>query len=454
MAVMAENSRETQPHVVIIGGGFGGLHAAQSLGSKAVRVTLVDRRNHHLFQPLLYQVATATLSPGDVAEPLRQIVRRHRNVRTLLAEVTAIDLEGKTITLAEGDQLQYDYLILAAGGRHAYFGHDAWEPLAPGLKTLEDALEIRRRILSAFERAERLCLEARDSGEQVPGDVIKALLTFAIIGGGPTGIELAGALTEIAQHTLAGEFQGIDPRQARIIVLEGESRVLPAMPAKLSHKAETALKRLGVEVRTHSLVTDVTEDGISVGEEFIPVKTVFWAAGVAAAPLARTLGVPLDRAGRVPVEPDLTLAGHPEVYVIGDLSTESKPTGPLPGLAAVAMQEGRAAAENLLRSEQGIARLRFRYRDRGAMAIIGRGSAVAAFPHGVQIAGPVAWLAWLFIHLYMLIGFENRVLVLMQWAWSYLTWNRGARLITETSISEAIEASARARGRPRGRTSA
>src|SRR5262245_22000623 len=407
------------PHVVVVGGGFGGLAAARALARWPVRVTLVDRRNHHLFQPLLYQVATATLSPADIAQPLRSILRNAPAATVILGEVEKVDLADRRLVLTDG-ALDYDALILAAGASHSYFGHDEWEALAPGLKTLEDAIEIRRRVLLAFEAAER----ATDAAER------RAQLTLVVIGGGPTGVELAGALAEIARHTIARDFRTIDPTQARVVLLEAGERVLAAFPPALSQSAEQVLRRLGVEVRTGARVTRVTPDAVWLGGEQIRSRAVIWAAGVAASPLARSLGVPLDRAGRVPVEPDLSVAGHPEVLVIGDLCAFRRADGELlPGLAPVAMQQGRAAADNVWRYLSGQARQPFRYRDKGSMATIGRGAAVAAVGD-LQLSGSLAWLAWLFVHIMYLVGFRNRLLVLIQWAWAYVTWQRGARLIT------------------------
>ncbi len=407
------------PHVVIVGGGFGGLAAARTLAGRPVRVTLVDRRNHHLFQPLLYQIATATLSPADIATPLRSILRAAANVRVLLGEAEKVDLAGRRLGLVDG-ALDYDALILAAGASHSYFGHDDWEPLAPGLKSLEDAIEIRRRVLLAFEAAER----ATDAAERA------ALLTFIVIGGGPTGVELAGALAEIARHSIARDFRAIDPAQARIVLLEAGDRVLAAFPADLSGRAAQALGRLGVEVRTGSKVTNVTSDAVWLGGEQIRSRAVIWAAGVAASPLARSLGVPLDHAGRIPVEPDLSVPGHPEVLAIGDLCALRDAKGALlPGLAPVAMQQGRAAADNAWRHLAGQPTRPFAYRDKGSMATIGRGAAVAVVGD-LHLSGTLAWLAWLFVHIMYLVGFRNRVLVLIEWAWAYVTWQRGARLIT------------------------
>lgn len=413
------SDRAGHPHVVIVGGGFGGLYAARALASRPVRVTLLDRRNHHLFQPLLYQVATAALNPSDIATPLRSILRRAPNVTVFLAEVVAVDLAGRRLVLDEG-AMPYDALVLAAGAGHSYFGHDDWEPLAPSLKTLEDALEIRRRVLLAYEEAER----EQDGAEQ------RALLTSVVIGGGPTGVELAGALAEISRETIARDFRLIDPTKARIVLLEGGPRVLAAFPDPLPARAAAALARIGVEVRTGATVTRVTPDAVWLGGEQIRARTVLWAAGVAAAPLTRTLGVPLDRAGRVMVERDLSIPGHPEAFAIGDLCAFIAEDGrPLPGLAPVALQQGRAAARNVLHRLAGEPTEAFRYRDRGSMATIGRAAAVAVVGR-LRLSGLPAWLAWLFVHIMFLIGFRNRFLVLFEWAWAYVSWQRGARLIT------------------------
>jgi len=408
-----------EPHVVVVGGGFGGLNAARALAGQPVRVTLLDRRNHHLFRPLLYQVATAALNASDIAAPLRSVLRRARNVTVLLAEVERVDLAERRLVLDRG-AIGYDALILAAGAGHSYFGHDDWEAFAPGLKSLEDALEIRRRVLLAYESAER---EA-DGAEQ------RALLTFVVVGGGPTGVELAGALAEIARQTIARDFRVIDPTKARVVLIEGGPRVLASFPPSLSDRARRALERIGVEVRTGSIVTRVTADAVWLGGEQIRARTVLWAAGVAAAPLTRTLGVSLDRADRVPVEADLSIPGHPDAFAIGDMSLCRGPSGtPLPGLAPVAIQQGRHAADNVLRRLSGRPTRAFRYRDRGSMATIGRAAAVATVG-GIQLWGLVAWLAWLLVHIMFLIGFRNRFLVLFEWAWAYISWQRGARLIT------------------------
>jgi NADH dehydrogenase len=408
-----------QPDVLIVGAGFGGLYAAKALKNAPVKVTVIDRRNHHLFQPLLYQVATAGLSPGDIAYPIRGVLGRQRNVRVLLAEAVGVDLAARKVKLRDGE-IPYDYLILAPGVRHAYFGHDDWEPWAPGLKTLEDALEIRRRILLAFEKAEREPDKARR----------RALLTFVIVGGGPTGVELAGAIAEISRQVMVRDFRAIDPREARIILIEAGPRILSTYPGDLSAKAEAQLKRLGVEVWTGSLVTSIDASGVVVKEQKVPAATTLWAAGVKASPLARSLGVELDRAGRVNVQPDLTIPGHPEAFVIGDLAALRDEHGkPLPGVAPVAIQQGRHAARSILRACRGLSIEPFHYLDRGSLATIGRAAAVADFGW-IKFSGFFAWLSWLFIHIFFLIGFRNRFIVMFEWAWAYFTYQRAARLIT------------------------
>jgi len=413
-------SEPYRPRVVIVGGGFGGLYAARALRHAPVRVTLIDRHNYHLFQPLLYQVATATLSPADIARPIRHIVRRQRNTDVLLAEVRDVDAARRALTLADGRTLRYDYLILATGAVDQYFGHDEWAPIAPGLKTIDDATEIRRRFLLAFEHAEQV-----DDPE-----LRRALLTFVVIGGGPTGVEMAGAFAEMAHHTLRHDFRHVDPTAARVVLVEGGERLLAAYDEDLSERAREQLEALGVEVRLNSLVTRIELGAVHVGEERIPAYPVVWAAGVAASPLGRKLGVPTDRMGRVQVERDLSVPGHPEVFVIGDLASITHQTGkPLPGVAQVAMQGGRAAAHNIVRTLYGERREPFHYRDKGSMATIGRAKAIAEIGR-IRLSGLVAWLAWLLIHIAFLVSFRNRVAVLLAWAWSYLTWQRGARLIT------------------------
>jgi NADH dehydrogenase len=410
----------SRPHVVIVGGGFGGLQAAKTLASAPVRVTLIDRRNHHLFQPLLYQVATAALSPADIAQPIRSVLRDQPNIEVVLAEVEGIDLAAKEVILKHA-RLGYDYLILAAGASHAYFGHDEWAPVAPGLKTLEDALEIRRRILTSFEAAER------DSDPERR----KALMTFVVVGGGPTGVEMAGAIAEIARFSLARDFRHIDTRDARVILIEAGPELIGTFPDKLSRHALRDLQRLGVEVRFGAPVSGVAPGEVTVGDETIAANTIVWAAGVRASPLGESLGVERDRAGRVFVNPDLTIPGHPDVFVVGDMaSLKDQRDKPLPGVAQVAMQQGAWAAGNILRQIAGRAMLPFRYRDLGNLATIGRNAAVADI-NGLRLSGFLAWLVWAGVHILNLIGFENRILVALQWLWSYLTFQRGARLITE-----------------------
>jgi NADH dehydrogenase len=457
---------QSKPRVVIVGAGFGGLNAAQALAKAGiqtnVRITVIDRENHHTFQPLLYQVATAGLSPGEIAAPIRSILRAHKNIEVLMAEVTGFDLDRRTVKIPDAE-IPYDYLIVAAGASHAYFGHDEWEPYAPGLKTIEDALEIRRRVLLAFELAERHTA----LGEAAPP------LNFVVVGGGPTGVELAGTLAEISRHALAHEFRSIDPARTHILLLEGGPRVLPAYAEDMSRSAQEQLHRLGVEVRTSTTVTQIEPGAVYAGNTRLPATVILWAAGVAASSLGKSLGAPVDRAGRVLVQPDLSLPGHPEVFVIGDLAALKDEHGKLlPGVAPVAMQQGTFVAK-LIRQELKSAELKsasapflaagapsdnaegapllaslarkpalslpkggsfdsrppFRYWDKGSLATIGRAAAVAEFGR-IHISGFLAWLAWLFIHILFLIGFRNRLLVFIQWAWSYVTYERGARLIT------------------------
>ena len=406
------------PHVIIIGGGFAGLDAGRALAGAPVRVTLLDRRNHHVFQPLLYQVATAALSPGDIASPIRWILRHQKNIEVFLADVVSIDTASRTVK-ADGGLLSYDFLIVATGAAHAYFGHDAWAARAPGLKTLDDALEMRRRVLLAFEAAER----------EPDADAQRRLLTFVIVGGGPTGVELAGALAEIARHALHGNFRHVRPESARIILVEGGPTVLATFPEKLRAAARRSLEKLGVEVRTGAVVTQIDQDGVTAANERIPAQTILWAAGVAASPLAKSLGVPLDRVGRVSAEPTLNIAGHPEIFVAGDICAFVQDGKPLPGVAQVAKQEGVHAAKNILRAINGEPLKPFRYVNYGNVATIGRGSAVVDIGP-VRASGWLAWLFWLFLHIFWLIGFRNRVAVLGEWAWMYFTFQRRIRLIT------------------------
>jgi NADH dehydrogenase len=426
MQLKPMNNKPT-PKVVIVGAGFAGLTAARRIARLPVQVTVVDRKNHHTFQPLLYQVATAGLSPGEIAAPIRWILKAFSNVEVLLEEVVDFNLEQKKVTTKE-QALDYDFLIIASGAAHAYFGHEEWEPLAPGLKTIEDALEIRRRVLLAFELAERQAADQTTEG--IAEGQTDPPLQFVVIGGGPTGVELAGTLAEIARHALNHEFRNIDPRQSRILLIEGGPRVLPAYSEELSRKAEDQLRRLGVEVRTSHLVTRIESGAVWVGDERILSPVVLWAAGVAASPLGRKLGAPIDRAGRVLVQPDLSIPGHPEVFVIGDLAALTDENGKmLPGVAPVAIQQGDWVADTIARDLEHQPRRNFRYHDKGSLATIGRAAAVAQFGK-FELSGYFAWLAWLFVHILFLIGFRNRLIVMIQWAWSYLTYERGARLIT------------------------
>lgn len=410
---------EKKPHVVVVGGGFGGLEAARNLAKLPVQVTVIDRKNHHTFQPLLYQVATAGISPGEIAAPIRWILRGRDNVEVLLGEVVDFDLEHRVVRLSDLE-IPYDYLVVAAGAGHSYFGNDSWEGLAPGLKTVEDALEIRRRVLLAFELAEKDTIANQAEPE----------LNFVIVGAGPTGVELAGTLAEIARQVLRNEFKAIDPKRTRIILLEGGPRVLPTYAPDLSRSAVRQLHKLGVEVRVSAKVTNIEPGVVWIGEERIPAAVILWAAGVAASSLGKQLDAPLDRAGRVLVNRDLSIPNHPEVFVIGDLASLKDEKGNLlPGVAPVALQEGRAVSKNIARDLENSARKDFHYVDKGSLATIGRAAAVAQI-RGLHISGYFAWLAWLFVHVFFLIGFRNRLIVLIQWAWSYITYERGARLIT------------------------
>ncbi|MEP6571701.1 MAG: NAD(P)/FAD-dependent oxidoreductase [Gemmatimonadota bacterium] len=408
------------PGVVILGGGFAGLYAAQGLRHAALQVTVVDRRNHHLFQPMLYQVATAALSPSDIASPIRSILRDQKNAEVLLTEAESIDVAGRQVRMTDGTSLTYDYLILATGARHSYFGKDQWEFLAPGLKSLEDAEEIRKRILLSFERAERETDPVRRH----------AHLTFVVVGGGPTGVEVAGALAEIRRYALRRDFRHIDPREATVMLLEGGPRILPSYPPHLSDVAKRELRRLGVEVREQTLVTDIRPGSVVAAGWTIPTQNVVWAAGNIASPLTRGLGVPLDRQGRVLVEPDCTIPGHPEVFVLGDAAAfDHQKGGTLPGVCPVAIQMGNYAARVIIGDLAGRARRPFHYLDKGQLAVIGRGHAVADIWR-LHFGGFIAWASWIFVHIFFLIGFRNRVIVLFEWAWAYLTYQRGARLIT------------------------
>ncbi|MBM4187940.1 MAG: NAD(P)/FAD-dependent oxidoreductase [Gemmatimonadetes bacterium] len=414
-----DDARVTK-RVVVVGGGFAGLYLAKSLANRSVAVTVIDRNNHHLFQPLLYQIATAALAPGSIASPIRSILNQARNVEVLLAEVIGTDLDANRVRLADGSAVDYDYLVLAPGARHCYFGKPEWEELAPGLKSLEDALEIRRRVLTAFELAER----------EVDPVARRRLLTFVVIGGGPTGVELAGALAEIRRYALRRDFRRIDSRDASVLLLEGGPRLLPSYPAVLSDRAKEALRHLGVDVRTETMVTGVEPGYVHAADWRIPAATVIWAAGNAASPLLESLGAPQDRQGRVLVGPDCSVPGRPNVFVIGDAAAfEHQPGGTLPGICPVAIQMGQYAAAAIEADLAGKPRRPFRYRDKGQLAVIGRGRGVADIGR-FETAGFTAWLLWVFVHIFFLIGFRNRVVVMFEWAWSYLTFQRGARLIT------------------------
>lgn len=410
-----------RPHVVIVGGGFGGLFAAKAMRTVPVDVTVIDRTNHHVFQPLLYQVATAALAPSDISAPIRWILRNQRNVRVLLGDVTDVSLTRREVKLREmREPLSYDYLIVAAGSRHSYFGRDEWESFAPGLKTIEDATEIRRRFLLAFELAER-------SGNE---NERRALMTFVVVGGGPTGAELAGQLPTIAKRALRADFRNIDTNQTRVILLEGGDRVLPSFPTPLSIRGEADLKALGVEVRTNCRVTKLEDGAVWIGDERIDARTIFWAAGNSASSLGRLLGAELDRSGRVIVEKNLSVKAHPELFVIGDLAFFEQDGRVLPGVAPVAMQQGRAAAKNIARLVRDEPMKEFRYVNKGDLATIGRSRAIADFGF-LRMTGRLAWLLWLFVHILYLAGFRNRLSVLLQWAYAYFTYQRGVRLITE-----------------------
>jgi NADH dehydrogenase len=407
------------PHVVIIGAGFAGLSAAKALRKAAVRVSVVDQRNHHLFQPLLYQVATAGLNPSDIASPVRRILRNQANVDVVLAEAVGVDLAGKRVLLDRGE-LAFDYLIIATGASHSYFGHAEWAELAPGLKSIEDALEIRRRVLLAYERAE----QEADPAER------ERLMTFLVVGGGPTGVELAGALAEIARKALSRDFRHIEPRRSRVLLVEAGPRILASYPPELSESAVRQLQALGVEVRTGAAVTGIDRSGATLGDARIESRTVLWAAGVAASPLGAALHVPLDRQGRVRVTDQLNLAGRADIYVVGDVALVEQPgKGPVPGVAPAAMQQGRYAADSIKRQLRGEPPKAFQYVDKGSLATIGRAAAVAELGR-LRFSGFLAWFVWLAVHIMFLVGFRNRVLVFLEWLWSYITYDRGARLIT------------------------
>ena len=430
-----------KPKVVIIGGGFGGLWAAEALGNKAVEVTLIDRKNHHVFQPLLYQVATAVLSPGEIAQPIRRILGKYKNIKVILGEAVAFDKENSEVILGDGARVKYDYLIVAGGARHSYFGHDDWEAAAPGLKTLEDAVEIRRRVLLAFELAER---DAYLTGEQ-------RQLNFVVVGGGPTGVELAGAIADIARQALAKDFKAIDTRKAHVTLFEGSDRVLGTFAEELSISAKRQLEQIGVEVRLNSFVTEIEPGRVKVGEDWIDCDVVLWATGVAASPMGKALDVEIDKAGRVFVEKDLSLKGFPNLFVIGDMASLLQENGePIPGVSPAAMQMGTATAKNILADIKGKPRENFTYWDKGTMATIGRSKAIAEAA-GMKFKGFIAWLMWLFLHVFFLIGFRNRLSVMFSWFWAYLTRERSARLITGDAeeMREAVEFIQAARSKPK-----
>lgn len=410
---------ENRPHVVIVGAGFAGIYAAKALGRGPVRVTIVDRHNHHLFQPMLYQVATAALAPSDIASPVRSILRHNTNTEVVLGEVVSLIPDSKIVVLADKSSLHYDYIILGIGALNTYFGHDEWAPWAPGLKDINDALEIKRRVLLAFERAER----EPDSVKR------QAHLTFVVVGGGPTGVEVAGALAEIRRYALRRDFRHIDPRDATVVLLEGGDRILPAYPESLSRKAKETLRRLGVDVREQTMVTSIEADAVHAAGWRIPTRTVVWAAGNTVGQLLASLGAERDRQGRVMVDQFCNPAGRPEVFVLGDAAHFIQDGEMLPGICPVAIQEGKYAARSIVASLRGKQRVPFRYFDKGQLAVIGRGRAVADIRR-LHFGGFFAWLAWVFVHIFFLIGFRNRVIVMIEWAWSYLTYQRGARVIT------------------------
>lgn len=417
---MPKQIRSELPRVVIVGAGFGGLSAARALRNAPVQVTVIDRRNHHLFQPLLYQVATAELSPADISMPIRGILRGQRNAEVIMAEVTGVEPENKRVLMGESF-IPYDYLVLATGAQHSYFGHEEWDQFAPGLKSIPDATAIRRRILLTFEKAE---IESDPAQQQ-------ALLTFVVVGAGPTGVEMAGAIADLAHKSIVRDFRRISPKSARIILVEAGPRILATFPESLARKAQTELEHLGVEVRTGQAVEQVTECGVVIHGETIPASTVVWAAGVKASPAGKWLGAEVDRAGRVIIERDLTLPGQPDIFVIGDTASLSERGKPLPGVAPVAMQQGRFVAETIRRRLKGeTARKAFHYTDKGNLATVGRSFAIADLGL-VKLSGFIAWVTWLVVHIFYLIGFRNRVVVMIQWAWAYLTYQRGARLIQD-----------------------
>lgn len=439
---------KNRPRIIIVGGGFGGLWAARAMAGKHVDLTLIDRKNHHVFQPLLYQVATAVLSPGEIASPIRRILHNAKNIEVILGEAVGFDKDKQTVRLENGAEIPFDYLIIAAGARHSYFGNDDWERAAPGLKTIEDAVEMRRRILLAFELAER---EAYLTGTHEP-------LNFVVVGGGPTGVELAGAIADIARQALAKDFKAIDTTKAKVLLFEGSDRVLGTFAKDLSESAKKQLEDIGVEVRLNSFVTEIESGRVKVGEDWIECDVVLWATGVAASPLGKQLGAETDKAGRVFVQPDLTIPDYKNIFVIGDMASLKQSNGePVPGVSPAAMQMGSATAANILSDLKGAARTDFRYVDKGTMATIGRSKAIADI-QGWHFSGFIAWMMWLFLHVVFLIGFRNRVYVLLEWFWAYLTRERSARLITGNAeeLRDAVmfiegESAAAIRDRPGGK---
>ena len=437
---MSNTAMAPNPRVVIVGGGFGGLSAAKALARTPFEITLIDRNNHHLFQPLLYQVATAALSPADIASPIRGILRSQRNVKVMLAEVSGVDTARKAV-IADGRRIPYDYLVVATGAQHAYFGHDDWAAFAPSLKTIDDATALRRRILLAFERAEN----------EADADERRRLMTFVVIGGGPTGVEMAGAIAELAKRALAADFRAIDPRSARIILVEAAPRLLTPFDPSLSAAARRALEQLGVEVKLNAAVSECSGEGVRAGDAFIGARTIIWAAGVMASPAGRWLGGETDRAGRLKVRADMSVPGHPDVFVIGDTAEVTAADGtPLPGVAPVAKQQGQYVARALIARHQGRNIEAFRYRDYGLLATVGRSRAVAQFGR-LRLSGFIAWVLWSVAHIYFLIGFRNRSIVALNWAWSYLTFQRGSRLITGLQSPELDDASQPERVEPRSK---
>jgi NADH dehydrogenase len=434
--------QNTNPHVVVIGAGFGGLYAVKKLARAPVRITIIDRSNHHLFQPLLYQVATAAISPGDIAQPIRKIFRRFKNIHVVMSEAESIDVGKKRVECSDGF-ISYDFLIVATGATHAYFGHDEWNRIAPGLKSLEDAIEIRRRFLTSFEEAEKESDPKRR----------EALMKFVIVGAGPTGVELAGTISEVARRALAEEFRNINSRESHVILLEGGPRVLPAYTPDLSASAQKQLEKLGVEVRTNALVTGVEEGAVYIGDEKIETESIFWAAGVAASPFVKSLGAPVDRAGRVKINTNLTIDGHPEIFVIGDTAALVDAAGKqVPGVSPAAIQMGKYAAKSIRAKLKSKSIKPFTYWDKGSLATIGRAAAVG-YVGKIKLSGFIAWMGWLLVHIFFLIGFRNRLFVILQWAWTYLRFSMSAQLITYYHLQKRTDNDNKDKGTTKGTTS-